>query len=360
METNQTECKNCSQPFEAGFNFCPHCGQKSKDDLTLGVLFYNTISNYFSFDARFFKSFIPLMARPGYVARQFVGGKRLQFLHPAQYYLFVSVIFFFLFSFKAREYSAGVDKALEQGFKKEFIIDDEVLEKADSVKQKLDSVSQKKFNQAMKDTQKYTGMTDEELQKLDSIMINENDGPKTGMTFNYDAKKVDSLIAIDAPDPEILQAMGLKEDAGFFTKRFYQQALKFQKNSGGGILQAFFDSIPIALFFLLPIFAMILKLFYWRRGRFSHHLVFSFYFFSFLFVVMCLVLGVNFFVDIPDWIDWLIVMSTFFYLILALRHFYQQNFFWSLIKGWMVTFVYMLFIVPMALGIMLGASFFFY
>jgi len=47
-------CKNCEQQFKKEFDFCPHCGQKVNDELTLGVLFYNTISNYFSFDARFF------------------------------------------------------------------------------------------------------------------------------------------------------------------------------------------------------------------------------------------------------------------------------------------------------------------
>ena len=59
----QIACKNCEQEFEKGFEFCPYCGQKAKDDLTIGVLFYNTISNYFSFDARFLRSFIPLMFR---------------------------------------------------------------------------------------------------------------------------------------------------------------------------------------------------------------------------------------------------------------------------------------------------------
>ena len=81
MNTNQVNCQNCEQPYEEGFQFCPNCGQKTNDELTLGVLFYNTISNYFSFDARFFKSFIPLMFRPGYLAKQFIDGKRLLYLH---------------------------------------------------------------------------------------------------------------------------------------------------------------------------------------------------------------------------------------------------------------------------------------
>ena len=117
MEPSTVNCQNCDEPFEEGFEFCPHCGQKTKDELTLGVLFYNTISNYFSFDARFFRSFIPLMFKPGYIAKEFVKGKRLQYLHPAQYYLFVSVIFFFILSFKVNEFNRAADEAFKKGAK---------------------------------------------------------------------------------------------------------------------------------------------------------------------------------------------------------------------------------------------------
>ena len=97
MEKNMVTCKNCEKEYNDSFEFCPHCGQKSNDELTIGILFYNTISNYFSFDARFFKSYIPLMFKPGYLPNKFIEGKRLLYLHPAQMYLFISVVFFFLF-----------------------------------------------------------------------------------------------------------------------------------------------------------------------------------------------------------------------------------------------------------------------
>ncbi len=68
------------------------------------------------------------MFRPGYLARKFIEGKRLLYLHPAQYYLFVSVVFFFLFSFQAREYTQKVDRVL----KKEF--DNDVMRKMVSLR----------------------------------------------------------------------------------------------------------------------------------------------------------------------------------------------------------------------------------
>lgn len=356
MEEKKTRCKNCEQEFQESFQYCPYCGQKAKDNLTMGVLFYNTISNYFSVDARFLKSFFPLLFRPGYLAKKFVEGKRLLYLHPAQFYLFSSVIFFFLFSFQAREYNQKVDNVLKKGF------ENDQISKLDSIpKNTLDSISATKLAKPLRDQQIITGMDEKELMKLDSIIKTDANSDDIGsINFGFNKKKLDSLIAAGAPEAEQLKSMGMDDDAGFLKRRFYVQMLKFQKNSGGGIMQAFFDSIPIALFFLLPIFAFILKIFYWKRGSFPHHLVFSFYYFSYLFMVMGIIMLVNLFWKIPNWFDGFVTAIMYIYLLIAVRQFYRQGYFISFIKTGMVTFIYLIFVLPIALAIMLAASFLFY
>src|SRR5690606_3173269 len=146
---------------------------------------------------------------------------------------------------------------------------------------------------------------------------------------------MDSLFNAGVSDADILKEMGLKADDGYFKKRLYAQILKFHKNrSGGSVLKAFYDSLPIAMFFLLPLFALILKLLYFKRGSYAHHLVFSFYFFSYLFVVFTtLVLASLIWPNFPDWIMTLIILSVFFYLMIALKKFYNQSWFVSYIKA---------------------------
>jgi hypothetical protein len=125
----------------------------------------------------------------------------------------------------------------------------------------------------------------------------------------------------------------------------------------GAILQAFFDSVPISMFFLLPFFALILKVFYFNKGKYVHHLVFSFYHFSYLFTVFSILFAINRFVfDIPDGIDWLIALSTYFYFLLALIKFYRQNWFLSLIKSWIISFIFLLMVIPLAFVIVLAFS----
>ncbi|PWH82431.1 hypothetical protein DIS18_09255 [Algibacter marinivivus] len=366
MKKQKETCKNCEKQFKDSFKFCPHCGQQAKDELTVKVLFYNTISNYFSFDARFFKSFIPLLIKPGYLASKFIEGKRLLYLHPAQMYLFIAVVFFFLFSFIQRSQVQTLDEKLAQTLKKETVVDT-ITDKGvkDSInaaqliqKKEDDSIARAEIRKALEDNKFIHGLSEEQMDSL----VNAEDFRKNDMTsFDFNTKSVDSLIDLGASDDRLYKEMGMDEDAGLIKRQLYKQSLKFYKSrKGGSILQTFYDTIPIAMFFLLPIFAFLLKLFYRKSGLYAHHLVFSFYYFSFLFTVFSLIIGINFIVDIHDSIDWLVAFSTFFYLFLALRRFYQQGKFKTFIKASVVSFLFLLFVAPLTAFILGMFAFLFY
>ena len=356
MPLLKTNCKNCEKPFYDAFEYCPNCGQKVKDDLTLGVLFSNTISNYFSVDARFFRSFIPLLIKPGYLAEKFVAGKRLLYLHPAQLYLFISVVFFFIFSFQVTKQERAITTAMQA--------DNDVKKAAKfatSQKDK-DAISKAIFLEKMKENQKALGIKDEELHKLDSITTKEGYSRSNNMSFDFNEEKIDSLIAINASDAIIYKEMGLSKDAGFIKRKFYNQALRLYKDNGSiaNIVKKGYDTIPIALFVLLPIFALLLKLLHYKKGRYAHHLVFSFYFFSFLFTVFSILVLGDLLFDMPWWITSLVSLSTFLYLFLAIKRFYKQGWFLSLFKSGVVTFVYFVFVIPTAATIIVLFAFMFY
>lgn len=360
MNADHINCQNCEKPYKNGYQFCPHCGQKTNDELTIGVLFYNTISNYFSFDARFLKSFIPLMFKPGYLAKQFIGGKRLLYLHPAQMYLFVSVIFFFIFSFSVRKQADTINRELKKTLDKgDVVVLDSVDTKKKAAELKIeDSLNRAQIRKALVDNKWLTKMSDKEI---DSIVNMENIPKKNDVNFGFNEREIDSLIESGASDDDIYKSMGLDDDDGWFMRKMYAQILKFYKSrDGGNILKAFYDTIPIALFFLLPIFALIIKLLYYTKGRYAHHLVFGFYYFSFLFTVFSIIFGVNLIIDIPDGIDWLIVFSTFVYLMIALKRFYGQGWFLSWFKCSIVTFTFMAMVLPTAAVIIGLFAFLFY
>lgn len=351
MESNQLNCQNCEQPYKEGFNFCPSCGQKTNEELTIGVLFYNTISNYFSFDARFLKSFIPLMFKPGYLAKKFLEGKRLLYLHPAQMYLFVSVIFFFVFSFTVNDWIKEANKANKE------IAKSDTLFKVDAEKQKVvDSVLLNVLKNPIQVNGKPLIKPDETQKVVDSIVKSVENKDYVNTDFGISKKQLDSLRQAGTGEEEIYKEIGMDDDAGLITRSFYKSLLGFSEGKGlGNLIKRFVDTIPIAMFFLLPLFAIILKIFYFRRGPYAYHLVFSFYFFSFLFTVFSLIVSFNRFVtEIPMEINWLIVLSTFVYFYLALLNFYNRNWFTTLIKSGVITFIFLLMVMPFA-SLLIGA-----
>ncbi|MGJ8593739.1 MAG: DUF3667 domain-containing protein [Aquaticitalea sp.] len=349
-------CKNCNQFFEAQYPYCPYCGQQAEDKLTIGVLFANTISNYFTFDARFFKSFIPLMIKPGYLPKKFVQGKRLLFIHPAQLYLFISVVFFFLFSFISREQAQSIDSALKTDIENSKAIKDSVHQRIE------DSLAMERFMKPLRNNQKKYGINDEDLRVLDSVVDSGNSNNINIFNVHFKEVEIDSMVEAGASDQAIYKKMGMKSSDGFWKKRIYRQVLKFIKSkSGGSVLQAFYDSIPIAMFILLPIFALLLKLFYMDKGRFAHHLVFSFYFFSFLFTVFAVLVGASLmWENLSWWYIILIMLSTYFYFFLAVRHFYEQGYILSFIKSSVITFLFLSLVIPFSTTIMVFIAFLFY
>ncbi|WP_179335079.1 DUF3667 domain-containing protein [Winogradskyella costae] len=333
MKPNQVNCKNCERPFDADFQFCPHCGQKANDELTIGVLFYNTISNYFSFDARFFKSFIPLLFKPGYLAKEFIKGKRLLYLHPAQMYLFVSVVFFFIFSFTVSEQS----DSLTRGFKE--ALDSENIALIDPLLQRTkDSLDRIEIRETLENTKLLSGMSQREIDSIVSLDVLPK---KNNISLGSFQVELDSLLEAQASDKVIYEHWDVKEGDNWFKRKVYEQGLKLYKaKDAGNIWATFIDTVPIALFFLLPIFAFIIKFFYYKKGSYSHHLVFGFYYFSFIFTVLSIIFGINMIFELSDIVDFLIALSCFIYLFIAIKRFYNQGWFLSFIKTSLLTMLF--------------------
>lgn len=280
------------------------------------------------------------------------------YLHPAQMYLFISVVFFFVFNFYVRDGREALDKNMQNV----------LTSRTEKQNKRIDSIPPDSlvigdYIKPLKDKGITIGLDDDDLKALDSLSNIKIPKKNIGTSYSFNEEEVDSLIAIGASNETIYKTMGMKDNAGFIQRKFFAQILRFYKTMGlGQIFQTFIDSIPLAMFFLLPIFALLMKLFFFNKGRYAHHLVFSFYFFSFLFTVFSIVLAVNYWLldDIPIWINVLIVLSTFFYLFFAIKKFYGQHWFLSFLKSGLVTFLFLLIVLPFSFTILAFISFLFY
>ena len=119
-------------------------------------------------------------------------------------------------------------------------------------------------------------------------------------------------------------------------QKYKDDGSRFVKDFGS----AFKDNFSKVLFYLLPIFALLLKLLYVRRDFFySEHLVFSIYYYNFFYLAGCLQMLVTL---IPgmDWLGNVIGLLIFFYLMFAMKRMYQQSWRKTIFKFFLFSFMF--------------------
>jgi hypothetical protein len=79
----------------------------------------------------------------------------------------------------------------------------------------------------------------------------------------------------------------LPQHVPFGDARFQEVSARARANPEAFAL-AGYRNIPRAFFLFLPLFALLLKLFYWKQGYYVEHLVFALYFQAFLFLTFAL------------------------------------------------------------------------
>ena len=295
------KCKNCEHDLLKEFHFCPECGQEIEDKLTLKVLFHHTISNYFSVDALFFKSINMLLFHPGELTKVFISGKRNAYLHPAKFYLFTSILFFFLFSFVSR--------------------DNEI-----------------KFDLTIEDV------------KTEGVFFNQ----KTIL-------ELDSLFENNASFEQQLQSIGLELPKNKIKHKIYQQFTTFLIQRGKGFVDQLYNKLPISLFFIMPIFALFLKLFLFKKRPYAYHLVFCFYYLSFIFLIYSLYILLELSFNLPEWGALIPAFLTFMYLFLSIKNFNEERkYIYAFIKTSFISLLFTLTIAPIAFIILIVLTLFTY
>lgn len=103
------------------------------------------------------------------------------------------------------------------------------------------------------------------------------------------------------------------------------------------------DRGPYLMFLMLPIFALLLKLLYIRRGRlYMEHMIFSLHMHAFTFFAFTIGLlldrtGVGWLGTVGTWIQ----LAPLLYLVLAMRHVYEQGLIKTTIKVTILLSIYM-------------------
>ncbi|MDL5046761.1 DUF3667 domain-containing protein [Oscillatoria amoena NRMC-F 0135] len=290
-------CLNCGSPLNG--KFCSQCGQKDLPRRqAISDLSWNFISSFFSFESKFLKTFAHLIFKPGILICEYNEGKRERYYHPARMYVFLSFIFFLIFALLPDEDKINLTdngRELSAEEKRAFF---------DSL-----DVNNGRYRNPVKD-ENYDPRT---LEEYDSIEKTKPPEKRDGRVERYFKKKF----------------ITLKQKRGWDEKTIWK--------SFGENLQA---NIPKMIFFLLPVFALILKLLYIRRDYYySEHLVFAVFYYDFLFLAG--IFGLLFsWVSWLEWINLFIFLYINYYLYKAMRRVYGQTRFKTIVKFFLVTSIF--------------------
>lgn len=324
-------CLNCKTTLQG--NYCHRCGQPKLDthhDSFLHTMIH-FLGDFVHFDSQIFRTAIPLLFKPGFLVNEYFKGKRARYLSPIKMYVFLSFLFFFVI-FGLSGFTKGKNV--------------HVNEKPSSA-----------FSDNNKTGSDKSGgyMIWKELS--DSLEINKNwkdslvvlDGESYASVEQYDS--IQQTLPEHKKDNWILYE--LKTRSLIFKDKILSDERNMFVNE---LIHSFTHNFPKVLFFLLPIFALLLKMLY-RKKYYIEHLIFSitFYNFFFLFGSVVLLIGlVPFLENIVNVAYWLLPLL---YLYLAMLFVYRQSVFKTAFKFGIFMLTFAMFL---GFGLMLNVLFTFF
>ena len=300
-------CLNCHASVTG--KFCQDCGQENVEPHeTVWHLIQHFLSDLTHFDGKLWHTAKLLIARPGLLSQEYIKGRRARYVNPVNLYLFSSAIFFLIF-FSIFNNS---ESNLKVGVRREAI-------------DKMDSTE---LDQFTRDYNKGKPMTKEAfLKKIDSSSF-------TSFLGNYSSREqYDSALKAGKKHNWLEKQIVYK---------LIESNKKYKNDThelGKTLIEKFRHSFPQMIFVLLPIFAFYLKILYNRRKQFLYidHAIFTLHLYVFTFLGMLVILLINKLNSSLHWsllsvISFAGFLGMLFYFYKALRNYYHQGRFKTVIK----------------------------
>lgn len=133
------------------------------------------------------------------------------------------------------------------------------------------------------------------------------------------------------PGDSIFSNYALSDSMAFDSKQYdrsekLQLAIEKAKDNPSLYLNQYLTNISYALFLLMPIFALLLQLFYIRRKRFYvEHLIFAVNIHSFVLLILTIIVIINMLFDRTDLISGILILIIPLYFVTGMKRFYAQS-----------------------------------
>ena len=295
-------CPNCGN--ERSLSFCAHCGQNDRDYIrSLSALVSGIVRETFELDSRMFRTLRLLLLRPGELSAEFSRNRRASYSSPIRLYLFASLVFFFVLSVTTRPESPE-ERAVAIGFE------------AEKVPEAVDFAALQ------------AALSPQRREKVDQIVS--RDGYPGSRSLVYG----------------LAHWANYREEKLTHVERFYLSQGVDWLHTPELAANRLAGNLPISMFFMLPVFALLLRIFYRKKRRFYvEHLVFSTHVHVVTFAVFTVlaILPETRIGGIPDAI---LLLALAAYHFAALLRYYGDGLALTAVKWSFLTLIYGIMLIP--------------
>lgn len=325
-EITQRTCLNCQSSLPENAIYCPQCSQKyTTGRVPLKELFVDFVNTQFNLDSKFFKATMALF-QPGKLTIEYFKGKHISYASPLRIFLVTALLLFAIVSFDTSNLEVnmtGVDYVpmAEKSL---------AIEKLDSINQAVAAQFNNSEVSAALDSV-FLGFKQAEGPDIDSIPLSLFGNAEDGKEILVDPKDIAALDADELADKYNITS--------FFDRVTFKQTIKAIKN-GKGLLEYFLGKLTLMILLMMPFLALILKLLYIRREfYYVEHLVFSFHYHAFVFLATAIIVLAGKFSG--EWVA-VFIIGIPVYLFIAMRRVYAQSFGKTLLKFFILNFLYLI------------------
>lgn len=364
-------CENCHAPLQGGF--CHLCGQNAHSPLRhTGHALEEVFESFWHLDGRVFRTLRELLS-PGRLANAYLAGHRVRYIAPLRLFVILSVLTFFVAQYvvhftgptdlptipvppgqtaaPGNENAGGVDFQRLKTAEEVLALRDKTIEGLLAARAALPAAlahPRRMIEENIRSTQARARQRVAELQP-DHPMLMKPDlipedqavsGPDPGSLFSKGGKRwhpTDNPVRVTwLPDLANRWLNKKLARAQENIPRMQEDPELFKK--------AFIGAVPSALFVLVPVFALLLKLGYLGTGRlYLEHLVVALYSHAWLCLALLSIFALDGLSDlIAPYVPWLgiaaalavslMVMWMPIYLLLMQKRVYQQSWWITLPK----------------------------
>jgi hypothetical protein len=305
-------CANCHAAL-AG-EYCATCGQRHEPHVhTVAHFASEALESVSHADSRLWRTLWYLLARPGFLTREFFAGRRVRYLPPFRLYLVISLVFFLVVGLPE---GVAVD-----------IDDDPTAERVESM------------NEAAAALDKVKGPVSAELKQAAARIRAQAEREKAAL-------KAEEADGDDAAPASVVEPKVGLQDQNAMTEfcdefknpdrtanenyaKLHKACAKISEDGGKELARTVAHNIPRAMFVFLPLLALAMKPLYWRPKRYYvEHLLFLVHNHAFVFLVLTiltlleLIPVVGSHLGLVKFAAWLYMI---WYLFRGMRNYYGQG-----------------------------------